>query len=131
VTATPDEGRLELDDHGAVVEACTPRASLVDLDLDPDAGHAATDRGPDVASSWLVAHRPLVAAGTGLVVVAALAALGPGGSRAAVPTPDPLPAAATGFRDPATGAVVMTYVPPQRPSAARHRGSWAPGSRLR
>ena len=104
MTDAPDEGRLELDDAGGVVDRSGAPATLVDL-ADPDAtDHLAASRLESwvhsTASPWLRARRRPVAA---VVAVAVAVALG-SAWWAGRPGPPPPPPVLTLTNAPAVGA---------------------------
>jgi len=104
MTDAPDEGRLELDDAGGVVDRSGAPATLVDL-ADPDAtDHLAASRLESwvhsTASPWLRARRRPVAA---VVAVAVAVALG-SAWWAGRPGPPPPPPILTLTNAPAVGA---------------------------
>ena len=104
MTDAPDEGRLELDDAGGVVDRSGAPSALVDL-ADPDAtDHLATSRLESwvhsTASPWLRARRRPVAA---VVAVAVAVTLG-SAWWASRPGPPPPPPVLTLTNAPAVGA---------------------------
>jgi hypothetical protein len=101
-----DDDRLELDEDGFVIGPCDVRSTVIDLDV--------VDRMP-LAPDWLHV-RPRAAVTGAAVVVLGLAlcsgsALGNGARPNVLPTTH---ATTSTFRDPATGAIVIAYRPPDR-----------------
>ena len=113
------DGRLQLDDHGDVVEAVPLPAMVVELERPEH-----TSAGPrDAPPSRRRVSRAVAAILCLLAVVTGLRSASPR-------TPGTSPGSPTVFRDPGTGAVVIAYTP-QRPVADKIRTSWAQGTGLR